>query len=337
MFSVNGDSIIGRNLKDVYNDVLDDNFRVYVDVIETGKPARIEVYYKKYDKWFETIAVKMLDGLVTTHTDITERKKAADLIAESYEELKKTSKSLRESNTQLEQSNLDLMQFASVASHDLKEPLRKIQTFGNILQTKLRDKLVDGEMSYLNKMISASGRMQALIEDVLTLAKLSNNTLPSSKVNLRKIVKRIQDDLEITIKEKKAVINIGQLPELDAVPGQMHQLFQNLISNALKFNDKDKPVIDIREEDVYNIKGLPANFYDDRFACIQVIDNGIGFEQEYVDKIFGIFQRLHGRQFDGTGIGLALSKKIVENHHGLITANGKPGEGSVFTIVLPRS
>lgn len=308
----------------------------YARVIETGRTETFEAQTPQ-GRWFSITAVKMLDGIVTTHTDVTEKKKAESLIAKNYEELKATSQKLIETNAQLERSNFDLLQFASVASHDLKEPLRKIQAFGNMLQSKVKDKLAESESTYLDKMISASGRMQVLIEDVLTLSKLSNSGIAHEAVNLNGIIKRICDDLEITIREKNAIVNTQALPVVRAVPGQMRQLFQNLISNALKFNDKPVPKINISSLPVTPEIGLEYDINPALFTCIQVADNGIGFEDEYREKIFGIFQRLHGRNYEGTGIGLAIARKIVGNHGGLITASAQPEVGSVFNIYLPLS
>jgi two-component system CheB/CheR fusion protein len=274
---------------------------------------------------------------VTTHTDVTEKRKAADVIAKSFENLKVTTEQLKDSNIQLERSNFDLHQFASIASHDLKEPLRKIQAFGNILKDKISEKLSEEERNYFNKMISSSERMQILIEDVLSLSKLSNSALLKNDVDLEYLIQGILDDLEISIKEKNAVVELGDLPKVKAVSGQMRQLFQNLISNGLKFRDKLKPnpKIEIRQKAISanDAKELGINRND--FVCISVKDNGIGFEDEYKEKIFGIFQRLHGRNYEGTGIGLAIARKIIENHSGYIFAKGKVNEGAEFLIFLP--
>jgi two-component system, chemotaxis family, CheB/CheR fusion protein len=236
---------------------------------------------------------------------------------------------------QLERSNFDLMQFASVASHDLKEPLRKIQAFGNILQSKIKNKLSEGELNYFSKIISASNRMQSLIDDVLTLSKLSNGSSVKEKTDLNKIIKQITEDLEITIREKNAVITSEVLPAIDAVPGQMHQVFQNLISNGLKFSDKESPLIDISPQPIAQDQADNLGINPNNFVNILVADNGIGFEDKYREKIFGIFQRLHGRNYEGTGIGLAIARKIIENHGGFIFANGKVNKGAKFHIILP--
>lgn len=337
LFGKKSVEVLGKTLKEVYPSFSNELLLLYIKAIETETMQRLEYFVPQNDKWYDTTVVKMYDGVVTTHTDITEKRKAAELIASSYQELKSTSKQLVESNVLLERSNMDLMQFASVASHDLKEPLRKIQTFGNILQSKWVDKSDNNEQRiYLEKMVSASGRMQTLIEDVLTLSKLSNNHLSRTKVDLFKTIDRITDDLEIAIKEKNAIIKVGNLPTIHAVPGQMNQLFQNLISNALKFNDKKTPIISIAEKKLTALAAKKLEIANAaNYVCITVKDNGIGFESEYEEKIFGLFQRLNNRGYEGTGIGLAIAKKIVENHNGIIRASSVLGKGTVFTICLP--
>ncbi len=335
MFRVQHQWLVGKRLLEVFGKATNEYFNIYVNVVETGNPTSLEFFHESTGKWYETTIVKMLDGIVTTHIDITDRKNSADLIAKNYEDLKLATEKLSESNVQLERSNFDLMQFASVASHDLKEPLRKIQAFGNILQSKIKQKLSEGELSYFSKIISASNRMQALIDDVLTLSKLSNNNSMHVRTDLNRIVRQIIDDMEITIRERNAVIQTDVLPFIDAVPGQMHQVFQNLISNALKFTNKKLPVVTIQQNPIpqQHVEDLAVT--SDRYVYITVTDNGIGFEDEYKEKIFGVFQRLHGRNYEGTGIGLAIARKIVENHEGFIFANGEVNKGSTFHIYLP--
>ena len=311
-------------------------FKRYVQVVETGETDHFEFYNSVYNRWYEGVAVKMLDGIVTTFTDITQKKNAADLIAQSYEDLKEASSKLQETNFRLEQSNMDLLQFASVASHDLKEPLRKIQTFGNLLYTKIEKKIEPGEKNYLDKIVSSSHRMQTLIEDVLTLSKLSNTDIPYVKTDLYTVVRHIVDDLEITIREKGTQILIDRLSSIEAVPGQMHQLFQNLISNALKFNESNTPVIKIGQRKITAEEAQRFNINASEHVALIVEDNGIGFDDRYKDKIFGIFQRLHNNHYQGTGIGLAICKKIVDNHHGFIRAESKEGHGSTFIIIIPK-
>lgn len=273
-------------------------------------------------KWFGTCT--------DIHAQKTEAERLEKLVRERTGEL-------QTSNAELERSNFDLMQFASVASHDLKEPLRKIQAFGNILSKRLDGKLDAKDRDYFTRIIGASNRMQILVEDVLSLSKLSNKDAAFVPVDLNATVARITDDLEITIREKGATVRAGNLPHLEAVPGQMHQLFQNLISNALKFTNDHPPEVTV-EPVPFTPKlraelALPAH---GEYVAVEVRDNGIGFEPQYRERIFGMFQRLHGRaEYVGTGIGLTICRKIVENHHGVITAEGHPGEGATFRVVLP--
>lgn len=322
-------SMKGKRLKKVFPEMPAAQFRKYVEVVDEEKTQQFELFYDKLNRWYEIVCVKMMDGLVTTFTDITERKRAADLLALGYEELKSTTK-------KLERSNLDLLQFASVASHDLKEPLRKIQAFGNLLRDRVKDKLEESEHKYIDKMISSSNRMQTLVDDILTLSRLSNTEVPYSKTDLREIISRIADDLEITIREKNASIKTGTLPILNAVPGQMHQLFQNLISNGLKFNESESPMVSIEEKSIPKALAEQLQISPKDYHLIVVCDNGIGFEQKYAEKIFGIFQRLEGNAYQGSGIGLAICKKIVDNHKGYIRANSTPGKGTSFQLLLPR-
>ncbi|MDB5228052.1 MAG: chemotaxis protein [Bacteroidota bacterium] len=329
-------SLIGKRVSEFIPAGGSDLFAHFKKTVETGEPDQYLYFDEKNHRWFEIVLVKMMDGLVSISTDVTDKKKAEDVIAQSFENLKKTSSKLADINSQLERSNMDLLQFASVASHDLKEPLRKIQTFGNILQAKLNDRFKDGEINYVEKIIKSSNRMQLLIEDVLTLSKLSNQTIKFSKVDLNKLLNNIKDDLEISIKETNAVLSIGTLPVIDGVPGQMHQLFQNLISNAIKFNNKPEPLVEIMPEPVDDKIAEVLKINPDNYLCITIKDNGIGFENHFRDKIFGIFQRLNGNEFDGTGIGLAICKKIMDNHKGFITAESILGDGAEFLLIFPR-
>lgn len=329
MLGMTADQLVGKKLKQVFPEMSAHHFEEYVEVVETGKTAHFEFFYKKQERWYDIVCVKMMDGLVTTFTDITERKKAADMLATGYEELKVTT-------YKLERSNMDLMQFASVASHDLKEPLRKIQAFGNILKERVQHKLDGAEFKYIEKMINSSNRMQTLVDDILTLSRLSNTEVAFVKTDLNQIIERIIDDLEITIKDKNAKIKVDKLPVVKAVSGQMHQLFQNLISNGLKFNETEQPVIEIKTREVTSAEADKLMIDGRNFHLIEVSDNGIGFDQKYADKIFGIFQRLEGNSYQGSGIGLAICKKIVDNHKGFIMVESVPGDGTKFVILLPK-
>ncbi|WP_020600097.1 ATP-binding protein [Spirosoma panaciterrae] len=281
--------------------------------------------------WFDPDGTFM--GYIGGCTDIHDSKLANEVLERRVADRTRELKSL---NMELERSNLDLMQFASVASHDLKEPLRKIQAFSTLLQTSLDGKLEASEQDHFKRIVRAAARMQTLVDDVLRLSKLSKLDAQFEPVNLNAIIARIQDDLEITIQDKEALIEVGNLPVIDGVPGQLHQLFQNLISNALKFVSNRSPQITIERCPVTDQMRTEFGLLDQTYTVINVTDNGIGFDMQYVEKIFGMFQRLHRREtYEGTGIGLTICRRIVENHHGYIKAIGRPGEGATFQIIIP--
>jgi len=238
-------------------------------------------------------------------------------------------------NKDLENRNAELAQYAYLASHDLQEPLRKIITFIKIIEEKYLKDIPEAKLE-MSKVITSSERMRNLINALLSYSKLSAGSL-FTLVNLNEVVKDAMADLELTIKEKQAAINVSQLPELEAIPGQMRQMFQNLLSNALKFSKADtRPVINIFSEPVNELLLEAAHDKNGEYVRIGISDNGIGLDESYIDKIFVIFQRLHGKtQYEGTGIGLAIVKKIIEKHNGVIGVKSKEGEGATFTIVLP--
>ncbi|WP_159038398.1 sensor histidine kinase [Brumimicrobium mesophilum] len=261
-------------------------------------------------------------------------------------EIQKSERYLREINQiniELSSMNENLENFAYVASHDLNEPLRKIKTFGDLIEIELANENVDHNtiVAHVNRMQAASTRMQELIEDLLSYSRISKQYDIKNKINLNIVLKDVISDLEFRIQENSAVINIHDLPdEIYADEIQMRQLFQNLISNAIKFKQPNlSPVVDIKSEIVSssNIDLEELNsFKFNEFWKISISDNGIGFDDKYADKIFAIFQRLHGRSaYEGTGIGLSICKKITENHKGTIIANAIDGQGSTFTIYLP--
>lgn len=231
---------------------------------------------------------------------------------------------LQKKKEQLEKSNRELEQFAWLASHDLKEPLRKIRTFSDMLLNK--KSLPEDVMPALKKIQHSAVRMNNLIEDLLSYSNASGGREKFIKANLNHIIQDVLIDLEVPVKSKHAHIRIGKLPSLEVLPFQMRQLFQNLISNALKYSKTNvAPQIEILGSEI------PGNLVE-----INVSDNGIGFKEEFADKVFQIFQRLVNReQYEGTGIGLALCKKIVENHRGTIEAKSTEGVGTTFTITLP--
>ena len=237
--------------------------------------------------------------------------------------------------TQLEQSNQELQNFAFIASHDLKEPLRTIRNFSNLLQSRCGNQLSDQGKDYISRMQSAAQRMQILIDDLLSLSRVTSQAQPFVSVDLNQVVGSVLASLELKTQETHAVIEVEALPTLTADPTQMQQLLQNLISNALKFHGDQPPVVKIQSQWLRstNAKGNPTS---ESLCQISIQDQGIGFDEHYADRIFKIFERLHGRsEYEGTGIGLAVCRKIVERHHGTITAQSSPGRGSIFLITLP--
>ncbi len=308
----------------------------FSDVIESGNSLHVEYFDEINHHWLEVVAVKMNDGLVVTFSDISDKKKAADLLAQGFQDLQSTTNKLTAANYALEQSNYELLQFASVVSHDLKEPLRKIQTFGNLLNVKVQSKLEVDEKTYLEKMINSSQRMQSLIDDLLAFSKLSNKHIHFHETDMNLVLTRILDDLEVTIREKEATFDIDQLPSIEAIPGQIHQLFQNLISNALKFNNSGHPYIKVEMNEISDEQATEFRIHQKEYISFSIQDNGIGFDPKYKEKIFGVFQRLHSSaSYQGTGIGLAICKKIIENHNGFIFAESELNKGTRFTILLP--
>ena len=238
--------------------------------------------------------------------------------------------SLRQSNAELQRSNQELQDFAYVASHDLQEPLRKIQAFGNLLEDEYGARLDEGK-TYLDRMRNAASRMQVLINDLLTFSRVTTKALPFSQVNLTVIAKEVVVDLEILIKATEGTIEIAELPIIEADPLQMRQLLQNLVGNALKFHRSGiPPHVRVSAE----VRVDPQT--EEEQCLLMVADNGIGFDEKYLDRIFIVFQRLHGRgEYEGTGIGLAVVRKIVERHSGTITARSTVGNGSTFLVTLP--
>ena len=235
---------------------------------------------------------------------------------------------------ELKLSNRELEDFAFVASHDLQEPLRKIRAFGDRLQTIYASMLDEKGVDYINRMSNAAERMSDLITDLLGFSRITTRGKDFVAVDLNQTLNTILDDLEISIIESNAKIKCRDLPVINADPSQMYQLFLNLISNAVKFKKADvSPIINIE----YHLQQEDSEESpDEDWHVITITDNGIGFEQEYADKIFSPFQRLHSREeYKGTGIGLAVCRRIVERHYGVITACSEPNHGAVFTIKLP--
>jgi len=273
--------------------------------------------------------------------DVAERDKEERLLREANEHLEarvtERTSELADANLELERSNRELQDFAFVASHDLQEPLRKIQAFGDRLRTVQGPKFDDQGRDYLDRMHSAAGRMHTLINDLLTFSRVTTKAQPFERIDLNRIARDVVSDLETTIEQAGGTVEIGDLPSIDADPLQMRQLFQNLIANALKFRQPESlPVVKVEAELIdLNASGIEGSS-SNRFARITIADNGIGFDEKYLDRIFTPFQRLHGRnEYEGTGIGLAVCRKIVERHGGTLTARSSAGNGATFIATMP--
>ncbi len=255
-------------------------------------------------------------GSVLIFKDITERKRVEEALAQRAAELTR--------------SNSELEQFAFVASHDLQEPLRKIQAFGDRLKTKFDSNQSPDILDYLARMQSAAARMRTLIDDLLSFSRVIRSSEPFTTVDLAEITKGVLSDLEVRIEKSNAQVEVGELPKIDADPLQMRQLFVNLLSNALKFQPPgNTPVVKITCQTLTALSG-------EQLCELRIQDNGIGFDEKYLDKVFAVFQRLHGRsEYEGTGIGLAVCRRIVDRHHGSIQAKSQPGKGALFIVTLP--
>jgi light-regulated signal transduction histidine kinase (bacteriophytochrome) len=262
--------------------------------------------------------------LVGTVQDITERKKAE--------------RELQEKTVALERSNESLQQFAYVASHDLKEPIRKISTFTDLILIKEQNGLSESSRKNLEKVYHSSVRMRQMIDDIMAYSTLIQWE-EKVKYPVEDVLKEALDILEQSLEEKNAVVEYNNLPEACFVPAQFRQLFQNLISNSLKFSKPgEQSIIKIehqwlRPEELKVTGIIQANSY------LQLVftDNGIGFDQNAAEKIFSLFSRLHSKtEYEGSGLGLAIAKRIVDNHNGIIYAHGEKGKGASFTVIIPQ-
>ncbi len=276
------------------------------------------------------LVVLVLEGYFVVRPAIGKIRHFMDDMARSHEELKGYAR-------KLERSNKELQDFASVASHDLQEPLRKVQAFSDRLRSRCAGSIDDQGRDYLDRVQNAAKRMQTLINDLLTFARVASKAQPFVPTDLAAITREVVSDLEVRIEQAQGRVEVDDLPNVDADPLQVRQLMQNLIGNSLKYQRADvPPVVRVSSKRVVHEAAGPAEVPPRPYCQILVEDNGIGFDEIYSDRIFTIFQRLHGRsEYEGTGVGLAVCRKIVERHGGSITAKSQLGEGSTFIVTLP--
>ncbi|ACU61207.1 ATP-binding response regulator [Chitinophaga pinensis] len=299
-----------------------------------GEEATIEGYDIGADDYLtKPFSAKELQARVRAQIRVSRlHRHALDILQHSAEELEKK---VEARTSELLRKNSELEQFAYIASHDLQEPLRKIRTFSELLQKSLQKG--NPVNNYFDKIQSSAERMTQLIKDVLDYSRLSNTEEKFVPIDLNTILQQVKGDFDLLIEQKQATIKSNTLPVVKGIPLQLQQLFTNLIGNSLKFCE-NQPLISIFASPLPapEIPFYPGLQEDISYVKLEFSDNGIGFEQQFAERIFAIFQRLNERKvYAGTGIGLALCKKIVENHHGIIRANGKLNEGATFTVILP--
>lgn len=306
--------IIGKRLWEEYPQMVGTYIHSkYIEAMETGNQIRFEGYLPQFDAWFETNLYPSLEGLAVYFRDVTENKKARE--------------SLRQYAEQLKQSNEELEQFAHIASHDLKEPLRMVSSFVHLLKQEYSGRLGEEADEFIHYISEGSARMQQMIGDLLLYSRSTRMSAERKTIALNDLVNHVLLALNSEIERTNAKIQVGDLPEVDGDWDQLTLLFQNLLQNSLKFREENvAPVIEISSEVM------------DKGNIICVVDNGIGLDVQYSKKIFQIFQRLHARdRYPGSGIGLAIAKKIVEKHGGRIWVESQKGKGARFYFSLPHS
>jgi PAS domain S-box-containing protein len=286
--------------------------------------AKGKVYFNGDNK-----PVRFIGSVLDITDKVTAIQKIEGVVEERTKELAQANETLQDINRELQRSNQNLEEFAHAASHDLKEPVRKIHFYTTQLKEQLSEHLQEVQARSFSRIENATQRMANLIDDLLQYSHVSHRPMEMESIDLNAKIRGVLEDLELNIQEKKAVVHAGQLPVVTGYRRQMQQLFLNLISNALKYSKKeDPPRISITASRVTE----NGKEYD----LIAVKDNGIGFDPKYAGKIFQMFTRLHGKtEYSGTGVGLSIVKKVVENHNGIIKVDSKPGEGSTFSVYLP--
>jgi len=351
-------SVIGKTLSQAVPELVGQPFLEYLNLVfDTGEPyigreektilqvnGELQAFYFNFT--YKALRDKegTIYGIHHMAVDVTEQVTAKQQLKESETLLQKKvierTRELETLNVELQRSNQNLEEFAHAASHDMKEPIRKVLTFSDRLRTSLESRLTESERQLFDRVTNATKRMWLLVDDLLEFSHVSERPLEKQNVDLNKKIKLVLTDLEMLIEEKKAIVELNALPVVTGYERQLQQLFHNLIGNALKYNKPDSvPMITISAEMVagkeVGDKVVPESS-EKRFHLIVVQDQGIGFEQVYTEKIFQMFQRLHGKsEYPGTGIGLSIARKVIENHQGYIWAESQPGEGATFKVLLP--
>ncbi|MGZ3978374.1 MAG: PAS domain S-box protein [Flavisolibacter sp.] len=330
---------IGKNLKDLFprlwaDEMISNAFHKALEGELIYLPAKKAIYAEGY---YERFFIPLKNNEERTYAVLTIVHDVSEMVSQS-EELKQLNKTLEKKNKELEEKNEEVSSFAFVASHDLKEPLRKLYTFSDWLLQKEEENLSETGKGYLKKIVNSVRRMDMLIEDVLVLAKIDADRRPPSSVDLRPVLERVIGEMKDVLRVKEAEIIIGDLPVIKGNGSQLFYLFKNLLDNAIKFQlPGSHPVVKIAASKTDALalakgRGIP----DEAYYCISFQDNGLGFENKYAQKIFRIFQRLHtGSDYEGTGMGLAICRKIMENHGGYIRAHSELGKGAVFSCYFP--
>lgn len=312
----------------------DDRELVKANFDALKQKQEVSFEYRKLNEENKYRIIKLTSLLIVNEQPVYLRVCSQDVTTES-----ELSTSLQLKNKELERSNNDLASFSYVASHDLQEPLRKIQTFSQRLRETEHQQLSEQGKNYFVRMENAALRMQQLIEDLLSFSRTSNAPKLFEEVDLTEMLNEVRSSLKDTIDEKQAVIEYNLLPTLKVIPFQLKQLFENLLLNSLKYSKTDvSPHIIIKAYMVLEGKEAEEErLTPDDYYKITFTDNGIGFEQQYAEKVFELFQRLHGKhEYPGSGVGLSICKKVMENHNGNITAQSEPGKGATFTVLLPK-
>lgn len=299
--------------------------------------AKGKVYFDGNDK-----PVRFIGSVLDITEKVNAIQKIESLVEERTKELEQAYKALLISNQELKRSNHNLEEFTRAASHDMKEPIRKVLTFSDRLRRSLEPRMTESEKGLFDRVENATQRMGLLVDDLLEFSHVSERPLEKEDVDLNAIMDNVLLDLELQVDEKKARIKVHDLPSVKGYKRQLQQLFQNLVSNALKYNKPGiAPVVAINSQIVTG-RDVEDNVLPEQaaqpFYLIEVHDNGIGFEQEYAERIFGMFQRLHGKAaYPGTGVGLSITRKVIENHNGYIWAESQPNVGTTFKVLLPHS